>query len=868
MVRKRKAKEDEDYVDEGDDLDDEAAFELELEEDEGDEAYEDDDDKPVMIKTGPKQGKAKKKAAKGKGKRQLNAAGGGVVDAGSRAKMRLDSMNDVGVEEDDEGSFREFKDMVLKADHSQRPIWVCGDCHIFLEATSPFYQQAYDFLVAIAEPVSRPEFVHEYKLTPYSLFAAVAVAIDTESIVSVLGKLSKNVVPREVNRFIRECTERYGKAKLVLKKNQYHVESPYPEILRELLTNPDIDDARVLEGEMEDEEKQEGATGVKPAKREGFDVSEAAQEMDANLGYKDLARAMEGEEGEDLDPDVVLGTAPGARLQSVSFRIQNAAMETVKKAAIDMDLPLMEEYDFRNDAVNPTLKMDLKPNTKIRAYQARLEKSLSKMFGNGRARSGIIVLPCGAGKTLTGVTAASTVKKSVLVLCTSGVSVVQWKYQFQLWTDVAAKDICCFTSDMKDTLPKGACVLITTYSMISFGGKRAADVDLIIQSIKDREWGLMLLDEVHVVPAKMFRKVLGICHAHCKLGLTATLVREDDLISDLNFLIGPKLYEANWMDLTNSGFLANVQCVEAWCPMTAEFMREYLNDAATGGSPVTNRQRELLYILNPNKFRTAEFLVQFHQQRGDKIILFADNVFALQKYATVLGIPYIYGATKETERQRILGLFRIDSLVNVIGLSKVGDTSIDIPEANVIIQVSSHFGSRRQEAQRLGRILRPKANMGEGFNAFFYTLASAVSTDTSEMYYSAKRQQYLVDQGYTFKVVADLVEHANSYSDNSRNSKLRSKQAERALLEAVLNADNEKDEEEGKALDKAMADNIESEGGKGKTKRKSGSMSALSGGAGSRYFEYASNLSNAKKEKVKHNMFKIRNRKKAEPMLP
>ncbi|CAN0560169.1 unnamed protein product [Ectocarpus sp. 12 AP-2014] len=133
--------------------------------------------------------------------------------------------------------------------------------------------------------------------------------------------------------------------------------------------------------------------------------------------------------------------------------------------------------------------------------------------------------------------------------------------------------------------------------MISFAGQRSEIAKKIIDTITKREWGFMLLDEVHVVPARMFRKVLSVCNAHCKLGLTATLVREDDLISDLNFLIGPKLYEANWMDLTQSGYLANVQCVEAWCPMTAEFYSEYLKPG------VTARQKQLLYIMNPNKFR-------------------------------------------------------------------------------------------------------------------------------------------------------------------------------------------------------------------------------------------------------------------------
>lgn len=169
------------------------------------------------------------------------------------------------------------------------------------------------------------------------------------------------------------------------------------------------------------------------------------------------------------------------------------------------------------------------------------------MFGNGRARSGIIVLPCGAGKTLTGVTASQTIKKSVICLCTNAVSVLQWKYQFKLWTNIPDDRISVFTSDKKESIHPGGCVLITTYTMISYSGQRSDKSAEVMKAIQGREWGLLLMDEVHVVPAKMFRRVIGSVKAHCRLGLTATLVREDDLISDLNFLIGPKLYEANWV---------------------------------------------------------------------------------------------------------------------------------------------------------------------------------------------------------------------------------------------------------------------------------------------------------------------------------
>jgi len=543
------------------------------------------------------------------------------------------------------GSGADFSSMPLKPDHVARPCWVCPDGHIFLEAFHELYISAYDFLVAVAEPVARPEFLHEYKLTPYSLYAAVATNIDTESIVRVLSRLSKNELPDSVATFVRECTKRYGKAKLVLKSNKFYVESEHPSVLRELLRDPEISRARV----SEDVSAAAAGGGGGEKDVDGFVVSTKAEEMDENLK---MLREPDDDDSDDEELDLegrpVNKPSATPALTTVSFQVKGEMVETVKRQAIELDYPLMEEYDFRNDRVNADLPMDLKPHTRIRRYQ---ERSLAKMFGNGRARSGIIVLPCGAGKTLTGVTAAQTIKKSVVCLCTNAVSVLQWKYQFKLWTNIPEERISCFTSDKKDPIHPDGCLLITTYTMISYGGRRSAQSAEVMNAIQSREWGLMLMDEVHVVPAKMFRRVVGSVKAHCRLGLTATLVREDDLISDLNFLIGPKLYEANWMDLTAQGYLANVQCVEVWCPMTAPFMTEYLSAA-------NSRLKQLLYVMNPSKLRAVEFLVRFHEERGDKIIVFSDLVYSLKMYADMLKRPLIYGETPERERQAILGTFR------------------------------------------------------------------------------------------------------------------------------------------------------------------------------------------------------------------
>lgn len=637
--------------------------------------------------------------------------------------------------------------MELKLDHSSRPLWVAPNGHIFLESFSPVYKHAHDFLIAISEPVCRPEHIHEYKLTAYSLYAAVSVGLQTNDIIEYLKRLSKTTIPQGIIEFIQLCTLSYGKVKLVLKHNKYFVESPHPEVLQKLLKDPIVQSCRLRPKANEEigedgfitsiQDKSKPALfGVKaPATTTSVVPSDSADKADGDgivttTVPEDITNFYEKIDNEDEEDET--------NLKTVSFEVNQEKIEVLQKRCIEIEHPLLAEYDFRNDSVNPDINIDLKPAAVLRPYQ---EKSLRKMFGNGRARSGVIVLPCGAGKSLVGVTACCTVRKRALVLCNSGVSVEQWKQQFKMWSTADDSMICRFTSEAKDK-PMGCGVLVTTYSMITHTQKRSWEAEQTMRWLQEQEWGIMVLDEVHTIPAKMFRRVLTLVQSHCKLGLTATLLREDDKIADLNFLIGPKLYEANWLELEKKGYIAKVQCAEVWCPMSPEFFHEYL---------VTKTSKKmLLYVMNPSKVRNTQFLIKYHEKRGDKTIVFSDNVFALKHYALKLNKPYIYGPTSQNERIQILQNFKFNQKVNTIFVSKVADTSFDLPEANVLIQISSHGGSRRQEAQRLGRILRAKKGaIAEEYNAFFYTL---VSQDTMEMNYARKRQRFLVNQGYSYKV--------------------------------------------------------------------------------------------------------------------
>ncbi|KAH0614633.1 uncharacterized protein H6S33_000269 [Morchella sextelata] len=736
----------------------------------------------------------------------------------------------------------DFAYLHMKPDHASRPLWINPENGIIvLESFSPLAAKAQDFLTTIAEPMSRPTFLHEYKLTPHSLYAAVSVGLDPRDIISVIDRFSKIPVPEKIIQFITNCTGSYGKVKLVLKDNRYFVESNDPAMLQRLLQDPIIGPARIQGGDagsgvIKESAPKMGALVIPGTKNAAGTAqlggaAAAAEKAAATAAAEDVFASVTGlgdndQDDEDEDEDAVH-----------SFEIPSGEVEKVQKQCLDLGYPVLEEYDFRNDRKNSNLDIDLKPQAQIRSYQ---EKSLSKMFGNGRAKSGIIVLPCGAGKTLVGITAACTIKKSVVVLATSSMSVVQWRQEFIKWSNINPEQIAIFTSDNKDKFRGDAGIIVSTYSMVTNGRNRSHDSKKMMDFLQSREWGLLILDEVHVVPASIFRQVVTSIATHSKLGLTATLLREDDKITDLNFLIGPKLYEANWMELADQGHIAKVQCAEVWCPMTPEFYSEYLREP-------DQRKKVLHYIMNPRKFQAAQFLIDYHEKRGDKIIVFSDNVYALKAYALKLQKAFIYGETPQSERLKILENFQLNDKVNTIFLSKIGDTSLDLPEATCLIQISSHYGSRRQEAQRLGRILRAKRRNDEGFNAFFYSL---VSKDTQEMFYSSKRQAFLVDQGYAFKVITHL-----SGIENLPGLAYSTLAERKELLAEVMLQNSDAGQEEGDDFDgaKNLSYNANMKRRGAKYKRSMGRLAGVSGGDGMAYVEYNKKMQMPKQS---HSFFK------------
>ena len=634
---------------------------------------------------------------------------------------------------------KDFSQLIkLKDDYKYKPVIAIkynDEPRIILETFTKYYKEIVEFLVAIGEPIVRTKNFQEYEINEFSLYSAASMGIDTEEILIVLENISKNFLQEDLKKYIIDNTQTYGITRIILKNNRYFIKCKNNKILEEILK---IQEVKVSYNRLLENERK---------KPKNMEIEE---ENYNNKPSNNINNEKKEEEN-----------IPSIGDDFIEIFPQDYGL--VREACKNAHFPLLEEFDFKSDK-GLELKITPKFKSPIRGYQ---EKALNIMCNNGIARSGVIVLPCGAGKTLVGILTICTIKRNTIIICNNNVSVQQWYREINDWVNIIGeKDknvICRFTSNKskRDTLinfNKQAGILITSYTMIYSNKKRNEEVQKALDMLQSVEWGLMIIDEVQLLPSEEFSKIIDKYKSHCKLGLTATLVREDKKIIKLQYLIGPKHYEANWLDLQKEGFLARVKCIEIWSEMHPLFYEKYLSYLDSNSNM---ERKKVLYLSNPTKYLITLMLLKKH--KGDKIIIFSDNLFTIERYNKMLekrksikndiNFKLISGKTGEKERESILSNFKQDDGINILLMTKVGDISIDIPNANVIIQVSSHYGSRMQEAQRFGRILRPKKDVLSEYNAFFYTI---ISKNTEEMKYSIKRHRFLVNQGYYFNVITNL----------------------------------------------------------------------------------------------------------------
>lgn len=342
--------------------------------------------------------------------------------------------------------------------------------------------------------------------------------------------------------------------------------------------------------------------------------------------------------------------------------------------------------------------------------------------------SGVVVLPCGAGKTLVGAAAMAATQATTLILVTNTVSAHQWRAELLKRTSLTEDEIGEYSGAKKEIRP----VTIATYQVMTTKRK---GVYAHLELFDARDWGLILYDEVHLLPAPIFRFTADI-QARRRLGLTATLVREDGMEGEVFSLIGPKRYDAPWKDLESQGWIAPADCVEVRVTLPDHERLAY--------ATAEPEERYRLAATTKTKGRIVEALAKQHA--GDQVLVIGQYLDQLAELGERLDVPVITGDTSVKERERLFALFRSGELKTLV-VSKVANFSLDLPEASVAIQVSGSFGSRQEEAQRLGRILRPKQ---DGGGARFYTV---VSRDTVDQDFAAHRQRFLAEQGYAYRII-------------------------------------------------------------------------------------------------------------------
>lgn len=403
----------------------------------------------------------------------------------------------------------------------------------------------------------------------------------------------------------------------------------------------------------------------------------------------------------------------------------------VKQALIRMGFPVEDLAGYTPGA---EMAFELRTETLtgspfgLRPYQLEAGE-IFHAGGTERGGSGVVVLPCGAGKTVVGMACMHRLQTQTLILTTNTIAVRQWRNELLDKTDLTPEQVGEYTGDNKTVAP----VTISTYQMITYRRRKSAEFTHFAL-FSARDWGLVIYDEVHLLPAPVFRVTAEI-QARRRLGLTATLVREDGREDEVFSLIGPKKYDVPWKILERQGWIADAHCVEVRLGLDSSLGIEYLS----AGS----RDRFRIASENPDKLDVVGQLVERH--RDDRVLVIGQYLDQLEQVAARLGAPLITGKTPNREREVLYRRFREGDLTVLI-VSKVGNFAVDLPDANVAIQVSGTFGSRQEEAQRLGRILRPKSDRRQ---AIFY---SVVTRDSREEHFANNRQLFLTEQGYTYEI--------------------------------------------------------------------------------------------------------------------
>ncbi|MFC1693074.1 DNA repair helicase XPB [Candidatus Latescibacterota bacterium] len=546
------------------------------------------------------------------------------------------------------------------------PLIVQSDRTILLEVDNPNFVSARNALSHFAELEKSPEHIHTYRLSPLSLWNAASLGITSKEVKADLERFSKYDIPQNIRFEITEQISRYGKLKLSADGDLLRLESSDPQIINEIWNNDNI---RPYIDELLDNY----TLLIAPINR-GF-----IKQSLIKLGYpvEDIAGYTDG--------------------SPLSIKIRESTLNGLK--------------------------------LNLRAYQM---EAIDVFYAGGSKRggSGVIVLPCGSGKTIIGIGVMVKCAMRTLILTTNITALRQWRDELLDKTILTPDDIGEYSGERKDIRP----VTIATYNILTYRKNRTNEFPHF--SLFNREdWGIIIYDEVHLLPAPVFRYTAEI-QAKRRLGLTATLIREDGRETDVFSLVGPKKYDVPWKDLEKQGWIATASCTEIRVALPDHLRVKY--------ATATLRKKYRIASENPAKIEIVEHLIKRH--KNDLVLVIGQYIAQLEMIAREFNAPIITGKVDNLEREILYNRFRKGE-IKLLVVSKVANFAVDLPDANVAVQVSGTFGSRQEEAQRLGRILRPKKDSS---TARFY---SVITKDTQDQEFSSKRQLFLTEQGYSYNIV-------------------------------------------------------------------------------------------------------------------
>ena len=428
------------------------------------------------------------------------------------------------------------------------------------------------------------------------------------------------------------------------------------------------------------------------------------------------------------DPFIATAIATDAKLKKLIratsdpavFEINTYDRGTAKLELIRRGYPVDDRIPLvKSEHIPMSLKAEL------RDYQKQALGSLLGDMGPGTG-FGTIVMPCGSGKTVVGLGIMCALQTRTLILCPNVVAVHQWINEIRAKTDIPSDMVGEYSGEKKEIKP----ITVCTYQVLTY--RSSKDDDFVhMNTIKGSAWGLVIYDEVHMLPAPVF-KITAELQAVYRAGLTATLIREDGREEDVFSLVGPKRFDIPWTDLSQAGWIADAYCIEMRVPLSEDLALPY--------AVATKRDKYKIASTNPEKEKVIEALLSKHM--GESIIIIGQYLDQLKEVQKRFGFPMITGSTSNDKRDQLYASFR-EGNDKVLIVSKVANFAIDLPDASVAIQISGTFGSRQEEAQRLGRILRPKSR-----SSFFY---SVITKYTVEEEFSSNRQRFLVEQGYRYE---------------------------------------------------------------------------------------------------------------------